>query len=771
MGADASKPCTQAPTLDQTADDCSQYDSAKAPFWNEDRTAVMEPIVSKQGVASEAPVTLFDFFEVAVKKHGDKPALALELPCPSVENKSDKGEWTYWTFSEYYAQVQMVGKAMIKLGLQPHDGVNIFGFNSPEWFMGELGGMMAGGIAAGIYPSDTPDQVEFKSRHSASSIACCETIKQGDTFKKLKAEGKLPALKAIIVWDRSTPFETYTAEGDVTVVHWSKLEDLAKDVTDEQLQERVSAAKPGSVCAYIYTSGTTGTPKAVMVTHDNIVYISKSCMTFNGDFGLMNQQERIISYLPLSHVAGMLVDIICPIAVTALKKGWVTCYFARPYDLKVGTIVDRMRSVHPTLFLGVPRVWEKIMEKMKAVGATTKGFKKSLATFGKSKGLELTKAQQMGGSGKAPGGYGIAKKVLDKVAKAIGLDQLRIALTGAAPITIETLEYFGALAISINEVYGMSESCGATTWSSPEAHVWGACGWAIPGSEIKAFRFEGGKRSDVPAAKDLFHPTEEEQGELCFRGRHIMAGYMANPDLGEDHVNEIKKKNAEAIDDEGWMHSGDKGCIDARGMVRITGRYKELIITAGGENVAPVPIEDNIKALCGAVSNIMMIGDKQKFNIALITLKCEGATGELAGTDMLTGAAATIDPDAKNLRQACDSELMIKAITKAITDTNNNGEVCPSSASKIQKFSILPIDFSVETGELTATLKLKRSVATNKYADLIASIYASKETFVKYVGEEPAYRPSEHPGSPEPDAADKELKEAAEAASEVVNAE
>lgn len=163
---------------------------------------------------------------------------------------------------------------------------------------------------------------------------------------------------------------------------------------------------------------------------------------------------------------------------------------------------------------------------------------------------------------------------------------------------------------------------------------------------------EGGSFVDCPRADDIFSPSEESQGEICFRGRHIMLGYMANPDLGEEHVAEIKKKNEEAIDKDGWLHSGDKGCMDARGMVKITGRYKELIVTAGGENIAPVPIEDNVKKLCGAISNIIMIGDKKKFNVAVVTLKAKGAEGEDPGTDELNGAALELCEGVSKIRYA-----------------------------------------------------------------------------------------------------------------------
>ena len=239
-------------------------------------------------------------------------------------------------------------------------------------------------------------------------------------------------------------------------------------------------------------------------------------------------------------------------------------------------------------------------------------------------------------------------------------------------------------------------------------------------------------KQECPRASDMFQPAEEAQGEICFRGRHIMMGYLANPDLGAAHVAEINKKNASAIDADGWLHSGDKGCMSATGMVRITGRYKELIIGAGGENVAPVPVEDTVKLHCEAISNIMMVGDKRKFNVAIITLKCKGATGEEAGSSDLDGAALSLVPGCTTVQEACESVDFVKAIETAIKKANADGMCCPSNASKIQKFTILPLDVSVNTGELGPTLKLKRSVVAKKYSKEIDALYApgAKNAFV-----------------------------------------
>jgi len=236
------------------------------------------------------------------------------------------------------------------------------------------------------------------------------------------------------------------------------------------------------------------------------------------------------------------------------------------------------------------------------------------------------------------------------------------------------------------------------------------------------------KKVECPRTDTIFLPEEKAEGEICFRGRHIMMGYLANPAMGDEHVSELRKKIAGTIDNEGWLHSGDKGCIGTNGMVRITGRYKELIIGAGGENIAPVPIEDAVKEICDGLSNVMMVGDKRKFNVCVVTLKVKGYTGEVAGTNELDGAAQKVS-DAKTIEDAVKDEKWIKYIQDAIIKVN---ETAPNNASKIQKFTILPVDFTVSGNELTPTLKLKRSVVEKKYLAFIDSMYHSKETYVPF---------------------------------------
>jgi len=736
MGCSTSKNiASKAPTYDESHGNADAYSSYEEEtkgtdnFWTSDKSSCKPIRFSKNGAGSEAinpAKTIPKMLEQAIANSGNKPFLRVE----SVPTTLEKGatapaskpveDWNTRTYSETYEECRNVAKGFMSLGLDALDAVTIYGFNSPEWVMAEIACILAGGIAAGIYPSDTAEQVTFKARHSGAVVAVVQNKSKAEMF--LSAAKDLPKLKAIVVWDESGGMPD--SDGELKIMSWNSLIKLGKSGSDSDLDERIENQEPGQCCAYIYTSGTTGMPKAVMISHDNILFEARLAFALIPGMGQDGCGERIISYLPLSHVAGMMVDIISPITVAATTPGYATLHFARPYDLKAGTLGDRLRAVRPTLFLGVPRVWEKIQEKIMAKSAAnpTTGIKNSLKLWALGLGLEHQNNCQLGGSGVYGSGYAIADKlVLSKVKTLLGLDACKFCFTGAAPIKTETLQFYGRLGLNINEVYGMSECTGATTWSTDLAHKWGSCGWAMPSTEVSVRSKETGE--EVPDGKD---------GELCYRGRHIMMGYMANPDLGDEHMKLITEKNRSSIDQYGWLHSGDKGQRDVDGMIRITGRYKELIIGAGGENVAPVPVEDGVKSRCAAISNIMMYGDKMKYNVAVITLKTVGATGELPGTDELDPVAAKIDPSCTSLTQAMDSVKIIEAIKAAILETNNDPKCCPMPPSKIQKFTILPTDFSVVTEELTPTFKLKRSVVTDKYISTIKSMYDSKDIYVKY---------------------------------------
>jgi len=741
MGANATV-YDKPPSFNDGPDEWSDYSDFKGP--TTDKTQVQEIRYSKNGYGSAAVIpakTIPQVWKDCCKNGGRKVALRWEDTTEtalqsdgSVPAAIPRDQWNALTWQEYDDMCRNAAMGYLDLGLKPLDGVTIYGFNSYQWFVSEISAIFAGGIAAGIYPTDTPEQFEFKMTHSGSSILMMQSYAKFEQCLPVMKKNK--NLKAVVVWEASEAEAEKHKNLKFKVLTWNGL--LAKGKASgksSELEKRMDAQKPGSVCAYIYTSGTTGNPKAVMITHDNILFESTSALKHlqeHQGVGRSTEEERILSYLPLSHVAGMMVDIVMPAVATALGPSHIIAHFARPYDIKKSTIALRLQSVQPTVFLGVPRVWENVAEKVKAVGASITGVKKKISTWGKGVGLEHQKQKQMGENGEYPWFWSIANGIVGKgVAKKLGLDCCKFGFTGAAPISKDTLEYFGSLGLQVNEVYGMSECTGAVTFSCDAAHVWGSCGYALPSQEMKILREDG---STAPFAKDLFNPTEEEQGEICYRGRNIMAGYMANPDLGAEHVKTIQKKCTDAVDANGWLHSGDKGCMDERKMLRITGRYKELIITAGGENVAPVPIEDEVKRLVPGIKNILMIGDKRKYNVAFVTLKAEGANDEKPGTDNLEGPALKMNPGTKTISAAMDDKVITDTIWDAIKKTNNNGDVVISNAAKIQKFTILPQDFSVETGEITPTFKTKRGVVHSKYEKMADKIYNSgrDDRYVKY---------------------------------------
>lgn len=758
MGCEAS---TLSNVVEFSAEHFSAYEGDQ--HYTSDGTAEATLRFAAQGVASQAdtpPITLLQLFQTALESPGkaDRIVLRQEPPDRTALTRDedgrkrwpaalDKSEHNTWTMRQYHTEVQRVAKSLMHIGLAQHDAVNIWGFNSPEWVIGELGTIFAGGKAAGIYPTDTATQVLFKIRQSGSAAVFVQDAKKLNAV--LSVLNDAPKVKAVVSWAATPEAKEHTRDdgSKVQLFTWQDFMALSSNTSDEALTERQAAIKATHCCALIYTSGTTGSPKAVMISHDNVVFESRTLFNRHqrlvGGVGDEPEEERILSYLPLSHVAGMMVDVVAPLAVAAFSPGWICLTFARPYDLSAGSLGDRLRAVQPTIFIGVPRVWEKIQEKMQAIGAQTTGLRRKIATWAKKKGLAHAMACQLGGTGAKPGGYGMANSiVLKKVKQALGLQHMKFGFTGAAPIQVQTLEYFGSLGIQINEVYGMSECTGACTWSTDATHVWGSCGFAVPGVEVKVFRVnDDGSKVECPRAADMMHPTEEEQGELCYRGRNIMMGYMANPDMGEEHVATIEKKNQAAIDPEGWLHSGDKGCLSQSGMFKITGRYKELIIGAGGENIAPVPIEDHIKRKCQAISNFIMIGDKRKYNVALVTLKAVGATGVEPGTDQLDGAAAALAGEGvTTIAQAsAEGSAIVKAIKATIVATNKNVAVVPNNASKIQKFTILPHDLSVNTDELTPTYKLKRGFVDGKYKDAIDAMYSGdKRNYIPFVGGEEA---------------------------------
>ncbi|XP_060088609.1 long-chain-fatty-acid--CoA ligase ACSBG2 [Heteronotia binoei] len=645
-------------------------------LWTSKRDGEVRLRMDESGMGCEPPIMVNELLLEAVRKYGNLYALATKK----------KGKWTKLTYKEYYAQCRKAAKSFLKLGLERFHGVCILGFNSVEWFLADIGAILAGGFAVGIYTTNSPEACKYVAENCGANIIVVENDKQ--LQKILEVRKKLPLVKAIIQYGE--PIK----EKVPNLYDWSEFMALGNDIPDEQLDKIIAIQKPNQCCTLIYTSGTTGQPKGVMLSQDNITWTARAGGQCVGLTCGLVRQELLVSYLPLSHVAAQMIDIWLPITF-----GMQT-FFAQPDALK-GSLVETLKEVRPTAFMGVPRVWEKMQEKMKAVGAKSSSLKKKIATWAKAVGLE-TNLNLMNGSTDLPVNYRLARAlVFRKVRKALGLDHCTKCFTGAAPITKETLEYFLSLDIPVYELYGMSESSGPHTLSHPGSFKLTSCGKEMPGCRTM-----------------IYKPDADGNGEICFSGRHVFMGYLNMDD-----------KTKEAIDNDGWLHSGDLGKHDPDGFLFITGRIKELIITAGGENVPPVPIEDAVKEAVPILSNIMLVGDKAKYLSMLLTLKCNMNMETGDPEDDLTPDAIEfcrkLGSKASKVSQiiATKDPAVYGAIQKGITAVN---ERAVSNAQKIQKWVILEKDFSINSGELGPTMKLKRPVVAKMYKKQIDQLYSAE---------------------------------------------
>lgn len=369
-----------------------------------------------------------------------------------------------------------------------------------------------------------------------------DDTKQMDKIRELK--NQLPNLKAVI--QTSSPYATYVKKGD-GFYRWNELDAIDVSDVEDEYQRRASEIVANECCCLIYTSGTVGLPKGVMLTHDNLRYDAYAVNVALPD--LQMGKESLVSYLPLSHVAGQMIDIFLPITMAA------TVYFADRDALK-GSLVKTLVDVQPTLFLGVPRVYEKMREKMMCISAESGTIKKMLGSWAKGVALQHH-VERMAGRPSNSVQFKLATKiVLSKVKQALGLSRCKYMVTGAAPLSVECKKYFFSLDMPIIEAYGMSESSAAHSLSLATAPAFETAGKTLPGLQTK-----------------IVNPDKEGHGEVCMHGRNVFMGYLND-----------EAKTKEAVDDDGWLHTGDIGFIDRDGYLYITGRIKELIITAGGES-------------------------------------------------------------------------------------------------------------------------------------------------------------------------------------------
>ncbi|MDE2593364.1 MAG: long-chain fatty acid--CoA ligase [Burkholderiales bacterium] len=590
--------------------------------------------------ASEFMSTPARFLRTAAR-HANKPAYFV---------RDDKG-WQPASWDHYSEQVRTAARALIALGVQPGQVVCILGFNRPEWAIMDMAAMMVGAVPAGIYWTSSVSEVGYILNHSRSPVLLIESQDRYAKIASLRAS--LPHLQQVVRMKDGLPSDDHT-------LSWTDFLGQGHVRLQAQVHDRLKAIQPEDPGTYIYTSGTTGPSKAVELTHANLAW---SAQTLCKALGARNQ-ERVISYLPLAHVAEQMISLHSPAV-----QGYPT-YFARSLE----ELSEHLKEVRPTIFFGVPRVWEKMHAAIesKLEGAT--GVKGALAKWSMRSSRQWHAARL---KGDAPGALASIKKavadklVLGKVKAAIGLDQAHMLAAGAAPISAEMLQFFTGLDMVIREVYGQSESSGVSTLSLVGATKLGAVGRAVDGAEIRI----------------------ADDGEIMVRGPHVFKGYAGNP-----------AGTAETLVD-GWLASGDLGHLDEQGYLYITGRKKDLLITSGGKNISPANIEADLMNT-HLVEHAVVCGDGRHYLTAMLTLMPD-ALANFAKHHQLTG---------ENLHQ---HPTILAELQKGVDHVNSR----QARVAHVRKFAVLPQSLSIESGELTPTMKVKRKTVLDRYQDVVEGLY------------------------------------------------
>ncbi len=577
-------------------------------------------------------------------------AHAADRPDDSAFAAKHGEEWITTSWSQYRDLVRQAGRGFLGLRVQPGGTVGILGFNRPEWAIGCLGAAAGGGVPVGIYQTCAPNQVGYILGHAESRVVIVENAEQWEKVRQVWDQ--LPALRHAVLMAGAE-----IAEPDPRVRSWEDFMAVGLEVPEAELDARLGALDSDRLATLIYTSGTTGTPKAVMLSHANLV---DTCRIY-GDLHGIGTGERLLSYLPFAHIAEQMLSIHM-----AAYVGYTIYYAESPEKL-----AQNIGEVEPTIFFGVPRVWERIHSAVASRLQAATGAKGRLAAWALDVGRRAAGAWDRG----EPLGGWLALRhrlaeglVLSRVRRRLGFGRLEFGATGAAPVNREVLDFFAALGVPIFEVYGLSESCGPGTWNHAGKHRLGTVGPAPEEVEVRI-------------AAD---------GEVLFRGPNVFQGYYKDP-----------AATAEALVD-GWLRSGDLGTFDDDGFLTITGRKKELIITSGGKNIAPAGIESALRDL-ELVAEAVVIGDGRRYLTALVTLDAEAAARLSPG-----GGSQHQDP-----RILAEVERGVEAVNRRF-----------ARVETVRKFSLLRRNFTLEDGELTPTLKIKRRVVAENWAEVIEEMYA-----------------------------------------------
>ncbi len=606
-------------------------------------------------IPTSVPTTIPQGFKKAVVLHGNRVAM----------RKKEYGLWHDISWNTYEEQVRHVGSALISLGFEKGDCAAIIGDNCPEWVFTAMGIQCVGGVAVGVYATNSWPQVEYVVGNSESVFFFVENEEQLD--KWLMFRDKAPHLKKIIVWDTKglRQFE------DLQVMTFDELLERgckAYAETPDLFKIRRQEVSSEDIAALIYTSGTTGPPKGTMLSHGNLIWMGDAITSNNP----MYDTDDVMSFLPLCHIFEQLFSIYGHITV-----GYTVNFIESP-----DTITDNMIEISPTVGHAVPRIWEKYYSAVLIRMANATWFKRMV--FGLALKIGKKRADLSMNFKPVPTHlillYQLAYlAVFRKLKKRLGFDRIRVAYSGAAPISPDVLWFFQSIGMNLIEGYGQTEVSGVICLSPVGRVKFGTVGPALKGAEIKI-------------AND---------GEILMKSPGIFMGYFKNPAVTAETVKS------------GWLYSGDVGEIDADGYLKITDRKKDIIVTAGGKNIAPQFIENKLKSSI-YINDAVIIGDRRKFISCLIMID-EDTVVKYAQDHKVQFSTY------RDLTQHGEINTLIWEEVKKVNETLSRVE-------QVKKFTILPKKLYEEDGEVTPTMKVKRKFVNDAFSGLIEAMYGNRQT-------------------------------------------
>jgi len=578
---------------------------------------------------------------------------ALRPEHPAVRYKKD-GEWKDVTYREVADIVQEIGLGLIDLGVEPGERVCILANTRPEWSYADMAITSIGAVVVPIYQTNSPEECLWVISDSGATAIVAED--EAQLAKLAEIQDQLPNLKTVIAMDPPA------GAGPVESISLDEVRERGRTHDAAELKARRDAVKPEDSFTFIYTSGTTGPPKGCVLSHGNYA----AMMDMLKAVGQIEDDEVIYLYLPLAHAFALLIQL------GAFDLGATIAYFGG--DTK--QIVGELMEVKPTYLPSVPRIFEKIYTLANAALEAKPAEEQEEAQRAIALGMKVREMKAKGEEVPAEmmGPFEEADEKLFSNVRAIFGGNVRHAVTGAAPIAKEILEFFFAAGIPVLEGYGMTETATAATVCTLEDHKFGTVGKPFPGVEVKI----------------------AQDGEVLIKGPNIFQGYHNNADASFGSI------------EDGWLHTGDLGSLDEDGFLSITGRKKDIIITAGGKNITPANLENDLKQ-CRWISQAVMHGDQRPYPVVLVTLDEE----EIAGY----AREHSLPQDTASL---CEEEAVREMIAEQVERANRHY----APVEQVKRFAILPHDLTQETGELTPTLKVKRNVVAEKYADVLDALYA-----------------------------------------------